>query len=319
MKTFYDIVRELLPPFVEGAEKRLTGTIAVPAGTGSVTVTGTGTKFRQQLKTGDEFVVWGEDSDNIGQILEVTTITSNTELTANSPGHPGTGADLVAESGLYGAKVGNIILQGIKIMSDLSMADLDDDLRTGIRSAAYALRQLAREWMLYPGGWEDATQLAAFLARLFEIHQRRGTEGYNMYNDDDDIDPITGERGWGILGECDRLTHNPGTSEILTDLDLGWTLAGDIHFDIDPVTGGATPSADVHNLTFTYPDFSVPSAAHPLGEYSPGDEAFCYIGIIEAILIRLYQDNEEYKSERAIEEIVRHIVPLEIPHFVQWL
>jgi len=307
--TLYSQILQYLPRFIEGAGTALTGTIAVGTivAPGPATLTGTDTKFQNELTVGDQIRLWKPDSDNHSVVLTVATVPSQISATATIS------VGTTAESDLNGIVIDNDIAQSLLITIDNALVEPVDDMRSDYRFSQNTLNRICWEMRLFPGGWESVVQLQGFLAVIFDVHERRGTEGANMATLND---PAV-----GILGECDRITENAGGTS-LTNANLGWTLAGDIAYEFTTsvlVPPKPTPdSTDATTLSYTYPDFTKPSAAHPLGEYSVGDEAICWLECVDMLLIQLTNTNV-LMDEKQIRKIIKEIVPLDRPYLADFL
>lgn len=281
------------------------GTVEVDAGAApaNILIAGTNTEFQSDYSVGDTVVIWNYNG-HVGHELTVTNIVSNLQMYCDIT------EDTIA-SGLnyFHKKRKNVFLDSIFIVIHNILKRFNDTIGDDFRESWIYLWQQCREWRLYPGGWETANQLSAFLQTLWDVHRYRGTTGDNMTDFDSD--------SYGIKGECDRISNNPGFTELEAGVDICWCLAGDIEHEFDPVTGQASPddSASSDNLLWRYPDFTLPTTTHPLGEYDPAN-AVCFLSIFDAMIIEITNNNEENYSEREIRRVVREITPLDVPYLL---
>jgi len=299
--SLYNHLVKYVAEFVEGASETLSGMVAIDAD--SLKLTGTDTNFSADLTEGDQILVWGDNPSNYGASLLIGKIHSDTDADFSTD-------DVIeTETDMAYVKRFNDILQPLLITLDIEYSRHKDQASGEWFDEAVAMRQKCREDRLYPGGWESDSQLSELLADNENLHYRRGTTGENM-EDLDDVAP-------GILGECDRLSKNPGGTIITEGEDLGWVLAGDIEFDLD-VSGISSPTATGTNLKYRYPDYTVPDDTAPLGEYSPHELAACWIAVIDMILIQIENLNTDHLEDRNIKSIVRKLIPLDIPTMIQF-
>ena len=319
MASLFNKILQYLPPFITNTGKKLDGLVSIPTGIilATVTMTGVDTKFTEQLNVDDEIIFWGIDAVNLKLEAKVLSITS--DLLASIQIYSAS----TSETSLNISLIGNTISQSIFIAIDNQLTNIVDNIRLNYRFSEVAQQQISKEWGLYIGKWETTAQLSDFLTNVFETHQRRGTLGINMIGATETL--ALDDVGFGILGECDRITKNPtiagvGGTEIVQDSGLYWTLAGDTEYVVDAITG--EPSIDttsVANLLWRYPDFTIPTAAHILGEYSPGLLAVCWLSVDGMYVIILDNKNETYYNNREINKIIEKIVPMDIPYITQFI